>query len=222
MLEECMCLYIRRRWWIQVHVNDHTMQYLSRGVSCSLLSECVAPGSCCPHAVARVNCRISVSFGRQSHTLMNTETTMPMLTSRRSLEVNNNKSAFLSNLKLWEWRWTSFVPGQCTVLQGSGSSLSPSQAESACVLLKCVSVWLQLRYRRLIPTSSTWLKHVLLHSDQLVHLLQTPSGNTAQEEDKVITVYMQGIYRTRILPWDLHFIIWRLNCYFSLSESLYT
>lgn len=72
-----------------------------------------------------------------------------------------------------------FVPGHCTVLQGSCSSLSPSQKDCVCVLLNNESVWLQLRKRRLIPTSSTWLKHVLLHSDQLVHLLQTPLGSAA-------------------------------------------
>ena len=75
------------------------------------------------------------------------------------------------------------IPGQCTVLQGSCSSLSPSQVESRCVWLKVASVWLQLRKRRLIPTSSTWLKHVLLHSDQLVHFFHTPSGTATQEED---------------------------------------
>lgn len=77
------------------------------------------------------------------------------------------------------------IPGQYTVLQGSCSSLSPSQVESRCVWLEVVSVRLQLRKRRLIPTSSTWLKQVLLHSDQLVHFFQTPSGSTAEERRTV-------------------------------------
>lgn len=97
------------------------------------------------------------------------------------------------------------LPGHCIVLQGSCSSLSPVQAGSLCVSLVCVSVWLeynrawsnaacerlpcvllQSRNLRLRPTSSTWLKQVLLHWDQAVHLLHFPSGKAAEQEERVI------------------------------------
>lgn len=45
---------------------------------------------------------------------------------------------------------------------------------------------LQLRKRRLNPTSFTWVKHVLLHSDQLVHLLHGPSATSVQETHDVL------------------------------------
>lgn len=63
-------------------------------------------------------------------------------------------------------------PGHCTVLQGSCSSRSPAQAELP--RGGAARVALQLRKRRLTPTSLTWVKHVLLQSDQLVHSLQGP------------------------------------------------
>lgn len=69
------------------------------------------------------------------------------------------------------------------MLQGSCCSLSPEQLQLP--LGPAASVSLQLRKRRLNPTSFTWLKHVLLHSDQLVHLLQGTSAKSGRETDNV-------------------------------------
>lgn len=66
----------------------NTMHHLSRGGSCSLSSACVGRGSCCPHAVGRVNCRIALLFARQSYILMNRETTGTTPTSRRALKAD--------------------------------------------------------------------------------------------------------------------------------------
>ncbi len=108
-------------------------------------------------------------------------------------EMKSQTLCYLCGCKVYHW-----IPGHWTVLQGSCSSLSPSQAESKCAWLNGVSVRLQLRNRRLNPTSSTWLKHVLLHSDQLVHLLHTPSGSTAQERDKVLLISTVNMFASNL------------------------
>lgn len=67
-------------------------------------------------------------------------------------------------------------PGHWTVLQGSCCSASPEQLEPP--RGGAARVALQRRQRRLHPTWFTWWKHVLLHSDQLVHLLHGPSAES--------------------------------------------
>lgn len=168
--------------WIIVKTED-----LSRDGSYSLSSGCEARCSFCPRIVERVNYRTAPLFGRQNHILMNTGTMTTTVTNHHLLKNTNFLSVVFLPTEYICKSWHVFViPGHCTVLHGSCSSLSPLQGN---VEFLWPNLWLQIRNRRRNPTSLTWLKQVLVHSDQLVHLLQTPSAKTEQKRNEVINIY---------------------------------
>lgn len=152
--------------------------YLSRCGCYSPGSGGGAPRIGCHHAEPQVNHTIALEFDPRSHTGRSSWPSGTRWTSPRPLE----QQPSISTVTPEDGRTVGHgSPGHGTVLQGSCSSPSPEQLQRPSGT--AARVLLQRRNRRLSPTSFTRLKHVLLHSDQLVHRVHGPSATSGRETD---------------------------------------